>query len=244
MSRSSAPPIARNGKRSSSRTAGASPRVSRYSTSSTRKNGSDRLIQNEPVGAGTRDKSPSPPFRGEREGPVAERREGEVGGRRDLVLVGPPHPALSPWPAGGEGKTQGRGEIIASGAQGCDNSAEQWRACHEQRIGRFAGGLWLSRPCLLQCRDVPGCREAARGARSEFPGRARPVQRRAGRAAPGAAVPDHLQDRAGLDILVHPLTDDMVDDHSVYALWLGTPVKLKLDTMQRRGYQAALLPTA
>src|SRR6266851_6023779 len=71
------------------------------------------------------------------------------------------------------------------------------RACHEQRIGRFAGGLWLSRPCLLQCRDVPGCREAARGARSEFPGRARPGNSlRAGRAAPGAAVPDHLQDRA------------------------------------------------
>ena len=38
--------------------------------------------------------------RGEREGPVAQRREGEVGTR----LVRPPHPALSPRPAGGEGK--------------------------------------------------------------------------------------------------------------------------------------------
>ena len=57
-------------------------------------------------------------------------------------------------------------------------------------------------------------------------------------------VPWLMLNREGLDILVHPLTDDMVDDHSVYALWLGTPVKLKLDTMQRRGYQAALLPTA
>ena len=52
------------------------------------------------------------------------------------------------------------------------------------------------------------------------------------------------QHRAGLDILVHPLTDDMVDDHTVYALWLGSPVTLKLDTMQRRGYSAALLPAA
>ena len=53
-----------------------------------------------------------------------------------------------------------------------------------------------------------------------------------------------MLNREGLDILVHPLTDDMVDDHTVYALWLGTPIKLKLDTMQRRGYTAALLPAA
>jgi len=52
-----------------------------------------------------------------------------------------------------------------------------------------------------------------------------------------------MLNREGLDILVHPLTDDMVDDHSVYALWLGTPIKLKLDTMQRRGYRPELLPT-
>src|SRR5271166_4842114 len=57
-------------------------------------------------------------------------------------------------------------------------------------------------------------------------------------------VPWLMLNREGLDILVHPLTDDRVDDHTVYALWLGTPVKLKLDTMQRTGYGAALLPTA
>jgi aromatic ring-cleaving dioxygenase len=57
-------------------------------------------------------------------------------------------------------------------------------------------------------------------------------------------VPWLMLNREGLDILVHPLTDDMVDDHTVYALWLGTPVKLKLDTMQRRGYRAELRPTA
>src|SRR5690349_5160774 len=37
---------------------------------------------------------------GEREGPVAERREGEVGSTANR-LVRPPHPALSPRPAGG-----------------------------------------------------------------------------------------------------------------------------------------------
>jgi aromatic ring-cleaving dioxygenase len=36
----------------------------------------------------------------------------------------------------------------------------------------------------------------------------------------------------------------MADDHTVYALWLGAPIKLKLDAMQRRGYRTELLPTA
>jgi aromatic ring-cleaving dioxygenase len=57
-------------------------------------------------------------------------------------------------------------------------------------------------------------------------------------------VPWLMLNREGLNILVHPLTDDMVDDHSVYALWLGSPVALKLDTMKRRGYGEALLPAA
>ena len=59
-----------------------------------------------------------------------------------------------------------------------------------------------------------------------------------------SVVPWLMLNREGLDILIHPLTDDMVDDHTVDALWLGTPIKLKLDTMQRRGYRAELLPTA
>jgi aromatic ring-cleaving dioxygenase len=59
-----------------------------------------------------------------------------------------------------------------------------------------------------------------------------------------SVVPWLMLNREGLDILVHPLTDDMVDDHTVYALWLGAPIKLKLDTMQRRGYSEALLPKA
>ncbi len=57
-------------------------------------------------------------------------------------------------------------------------------------------------------------------------------------------VPWLMLNREGLDVLVHPLTDDMVDDHSVYALWLGTPVELKLDTLRGRDYGAALLPSA
>jgi aromatic ring-cleaving dioxygenase len=56
-------------------------------------------------------------------------------------------------------------------------------------------------------------------------------------------VPWLMLNREGLNVLVHPLTDDMVDDHTDYALWLGTPVKLKVDTLQRRGYSEALLPT-
>jgi aromatic ring-cleaving dioxygenase len=56
-------------------------------------------------------------------------------------------------------------------------------------------------------------------------------------------VPWLMFNRDGLDVLVHPLTDDMVDDHTVYALWLGAPVELKIDTLQRRGYSAGLLPT-
>jgi len=53
-----------------------------------------------------------------------------------------------------------------------------------------------------------------------------------------------MLNREGLDILLHPLTDDMVDDHTVYATWLGKPVELVLDHMQRRGYRGALLPKA
>ena len=45
--------------------------------------------------------SPSPPFRGEREGPIAQRWEGEVGDP-GAPHIGPPHPSLSPA-CGGRG---------------------------------------------------------------------------------------------------------------------------------------------
>lgn len=49
--------------------------------------------------------------------------------------------------------------------------------------------------------------------------------------------------RQGLDILVHPLTDNEYDDHTSQALWLGTPVALKTETLPHGPYPAALLPT-
>lgn len=54
-------------------------------------------------------------------------------------------------------------------------------------------------------------------------------------------VPWLMLNRQGLDILIHPLSNDSVDDHSIYAIWLGTPVRLKLETL-RRGYRPELLP--
>lgn len=55
-------------------------------------------------------------------------------------------------------------------------------------------------------------------------------------------VPYLMLNRGGLDVLVHPLTEDAVLDHSSYAVWLGNPVPLKLDTMRHtRGGQ---LPAA
>jgi DOPA 4,5-dioxygenase len=55
-------------------------------------------------------------------------------------------------------------------------------------------------------------------------------------------VPYLMLHRDGLDVLVHPLTDDAVLDHSDYAIWLGNPVPLKLHTLPHaRGGQ---LPAA
>ena len=44
-------------------------------------------------------------------------------------------------------------------------------------------------------------------------------------------VPYLMLNRDGLDVLVHPLTTDAVEDHSSYAIWLGNPVELKLHTL-------------
>jgi branched-chain amino acid transport system ATP-binding protein len=59
----------------------------------------------------TRQEAPLRPARGEREGPAAQRREGEVGGAANQ-FVGPPHPALSPRPAGGEGNGAAAGSAL------------------------------------------------------------------------------------------------------------------------------------
>ena len=55
-------------------------------------------------------------------------------------------------------------------------------------------------------------------------------------------VPWLMLNRQGFDVLVHPLTDNSYDDHSRYAVWLGSPVPLKLNTM-RRTYRAEQYPT-
>jgi aromatic ring-cleaving dioxygenase len=55
-------------------------------------------------------------------------------------------------------------------------------------------------------------------------------------------VPWLMLNRDGLDILIHPLTDSSVDDHSCYALWLGNPMPLRLETL-RPAYRPELLPT-
>ncbi|MGE3536227.1 MAG: DOPA 4,5-dioxygenase family protein [Candidatus Tectimicrobiota bacterium] len=49
-------------------------------------------------------------------------------------------------------------------------------------------------------------------------------------------VPYLMLNRDGLDVLVHPLTKNAVEDHSSYVLWLGNPVALNLHTLpQGRG---------
>jgi DOPA 4,5-dioxygenase len=44
-------------------------------------------------------------------------------------------------------------------------------------------------------------------------------------------VPWLMLNREGLDVLVHPLTESSYDDHSKNALWLGTPVPMRLDIL-------------
>ncbi|TMJ44468.1 MAG: 4,5-dioxygenase [Alphaproteobacteria bacterium] len=46
-----------------------------------------------------------------------------------------------------------------------------------------------------------------------------------------------------LMLLVHPLTESSYDDHSKNALWLGTPVPMRLEIL-RPTYRTELLPTA
>ena len=56
-------------------------------------------------------------------------------------------------------------------------------------------------------------------------------------------VPWLMLNRDGLDVLVHPLTDDTRRDHDSDGLWLGTQLKLRPHT-RSRDYAPELLPTA
>ena len=46
-------------------------------------------------------------------------------------------------------------------------------------------------------------------------------------------VPWLMLNRGGLDVLVHPQTEDEVADHSIHAVWLGKPLPLRLDVLRR-----------
>jgi aromatic ring-cleaving dioxygenase len=48
-------------------------------------------------------------------------------------------------------------------------------------------------------------------------------------------VPWLMLNRGGLDVLVHPLAGNAYDDHTVYAMWLGDKLPLKLDVLKRAG---------
>ena len=56
-------------------------------------------------------------------------------------------------------------------------------------------------------------------------------------------VPWLMLNRNGLDVLVHPLTDDALRDHDSDGLWLGTQLKLRPHT-HGRDYAPELLPSA
>ena len=46
-------------------------------------------------------------------------------------------------------------------------------------------------------------------------------------------VPWLMLNRRGLDVLVHPTTENPYDDHTDYAMWLGKPLPLQLDALRR-----------
>jgi aromatic ring-cleaving dioxygenase len=58
-----------------------------------------------------------------------------------------------------------------------------------------------------------------------------------------SVVPWLMLNRRGLNVLIHPLSDDSVRDHDTDGAWLGAPMPLKLDLLSR-GYRPELLPSA
>ena len=46
-------------------------------------------------------------------------------------------------------------------------------------------------------------------------------------------VPWLMLNRGGLSVLVHPETEDAVEDHSAHAMWLGPALPLRLDVLRR-----------
>jgi aromatic ring-cleaving dioxygenase len=56
-------------------------------------------------------------------------------------------------------------------------------------------------------------------------------------------VPWLMLNHGDLNVLVHPLTESNLDDHTRYALWLGTPVPLRLERLSAK-LPESLLPAA
>ena len=46
-------------------------------------------------------------------------------------------------------------------------------------------------------------------------------------------VPWLMLNRENLNVLVHPLTDDSVADHTRFALWFGSPLPLRIEVLRR-----------
>jgi aromatic ring-cleaving dioxygenase len=46
-------------------------------------------------------------------------------------------------------------------------------------------------------------------------------------------VPWLMLNRNGLNVLVHPQAANAYDDHATHAMWLGTPLPLKLEVLRR-----------
>jgi aromatic ring-cleaving dioxygenase len=51
-------------------------------------------------------------------------------------------------------------------------------------------------------------------------------------------VPWLMLNRAGLSVLVHPMTGDALADHTSHALWLGPALPVKEDVLRRAGRAA------
>jgi DOPA 4,5-dioxygenase len=49
----------------------------------------------------------------------------------------------------------------------------------------------------------------------------------------GKLVPWLMLHHQGLDVLIHPSTDDDVSDHTHRALWLGTPLTLNIEFLRQ-----------
>jgi aromatic ring-cleaving dioxygenase len=56
-------------------------------------------------------------------------------------------------------------------------------------------------------------------------------------------VPWLMFNRQSLDILIHPLTDDEVEDHTAHAVWLGRPVALLVEKLKRGRTIPELMPS-